>query len=221
MTRARRYAVLVLAVTALASGALRRAESQGVKPVDLDPATAAAIAPIIQQASAASLPVELLYAKAREGEVQRVPVARIEAAVRALFARVQTAHEALAPNATVQEIGAAADALKAGVPSETLREMRRAGKDGSLAVPLGVLTQLVIRGVPVERASVQVVDLLQRGAVSNHFIALDERVRADVVAGKRPDESLDLRMKGIIPNLPQQATADGAAIQATSPKRPR
>jgi len=221
MTRARRYAVLALAVTALVSGALRRAESQGVKPVDLDPATAAAIAPIIQQASAASLPVELLYAKAREGEVQRVPVARIEAAVRALFARVQTAHEALAPNATVQEIGAAADALKAGVPSETLREMRRAGKDGSLAVPLGVLTQLVIRGVPVERASVQVVDLLQRGAVSNHFIALDERVRADVLAGKRPDESLDLRMKGIIPNLPQQATADGAAIQATSPKRPR
>ena len=87
----------------------------------------------------------------------RVPVGRIEAAVRALAARVQTAHEALGPNATVQELAAAADALKAGVPRETLREMRRAGRDGSWAVPLGVLTQLVVRGVPVEKASVQVV----------------------------------------------------------------
>ena len=207
---------------ALTSSASGRAESQGTHPVELDSATAAAIAPIIQQAAAAGLPVELLRAKAREGEVQRVPVARIAAAVRTLAVRVQTAHEELAPNATLQEISAAADALKAGVPRETLREMRRAGKDGSLAVPLGVLTQLVIRGVPVEKASVQVVDLLQRGARSTHFIALDERVRADVLAGKQPDESLDLRMKGIIPNLPQQATADGAAIQATSPRpRPR
>ena len=221
MIRAPRYAGLAFAVGIVMLGMSRRAESQTPKPVDLDSATAAAIAPILQQATAANLPVELLRAKAREGEVMRVPVARIEAAVRALAERVQMAHEALAPNATVQELAAAADALKAGVPRETLREMRRAGRDGSLAVPLGVLTQLVVRGVPVEKASVQVVDLLQRGAVSNHFIALDERVRADVLAGKRPDESLDLRLKGIIPNLPQQAPADAAGLQATGGnKRP-
>ena len=211
--------LLVLAMLTLLSS--RRAAGQEAKSAELDSATVAAIAPIVQQARAANLPLELLYAKAREGQVQRAPVARIEAAVRALAARLQTANDALAPNATAQELGAAADALKAGVPRETLREMRRTGRDGSLAVPIGVLTQLVLRGVPVEKASVQVVDLLQRGAMANHFIALDERVRADVLAGKRPDESLDLRLKGIIPNLPQQVQADGAAIQATTPRRPR
>jgi hypothetical protein len=218
--RASRYAAVTLALIALPAATSRRAEAQGARPADLDSATAAAIAPIVQQARSASLPVELLYAKAREGEVQRAPVARIEAAVRALAARMQTASEALAPNPTVQELAAAADALKVGVPRETLREMRRRGRDGSLAVPIGVLTQLVVRGVPVEKASVQVVDLLQRGAVPKHFIALDERVREDVLAGKRPDESLDLRLKGIIPNLPQQATAE--ALSATpGNKRPR
>src|SRR5829696_84992 len=107
-------ALLVLAVVTLS----RRAGGQEAKPVELDSATVAAIAPIIQQARAANLPLELLYAKAREGQVQRAPVARIEAAVRALAARVQAANDALAPNATAQELGAAADALKAGVPRE-------------------------------------------------------------------------------------------------------
>jgi hypothetical protein len=217
-----RYAVTVLALVVL-TVASRRAESQTPKPPELDSATLATIRPIVERARAANLPIEFLYAKAREGEVQRAPLARIESAVRLLAERMQTAHEALAPNPTAQEVRAASDALKQGVPRETLREMRKAGKDASLAVPLGVLTQLVLRGVPVERASIQIVDLLQRGATTQHFTALDERVRADVLAGKRPDESLDLRLKGIFPNLPQQATADGAGLQATTPgnRRPR
>jgi hypothetical protein len=216
-----RYAVTVLALVFL-SVAARRADSQAQKPPELDSATMAAIGPIVEKARAANLPVEFLYAKAREGEVRRAPLARIESAVRLLAERMQTAHDALAPDPTAQEVRAAADVLQEGVPRETLREMRKAAKDASLAVPLGVLTQLVLRGVPVERASVQIVDLLQRGAMPQHFIALDERVRADVLAGKRPDESLDLRLKGIFPNLPQQATADGAGLQATGGnKRPR
>ena len=213
-----RYAGLVLALATLANSAA----AQTPKTPELDSATIRAIAPIVERARAASLPVEFLIAKAREGEVQRAPVARIESAVRLLADRMQTANDALAPNATAEEVRAAADALKGGVPRETLRAMRRAGKEASLAVPLGVLTQLVLRGVPVERASMQVVDLLERGAKSEHFIALDDRVRSDVLAGKRPDESLDLRLKGILPNLPQQATAtaDGLAATAGNKKRP-
>ena len=190
-------------------------------PAGLDSATLSAIAPIIERARQSSLPVDLLYAKAREGQVQRVPVARIETAVRAVAERIHTAKEALAPNPTDDELRAATDALKAGVPRETLTEMRRAGKDGSLAVPLGVLTQLVARGVPVEKASVQIVVLLQRGASAPHFIALDERVLADVLAGKSPDESLDLRLKGIIPNLPQSVSGAAELNSANGPRRPR
>lgn len=210
--RATRYAVALMSVAVFAATAV----AQTPKAPELNAATMQAIKPIVDKASAANLPVELLYAKAREGEVQRAPVARIENAVRVLADRLQTAHEALAPNPSAEELRAASDALKQGVPRGMLTEMRIAGKEASLAVPLGVLTQLVIRGVPIERASVQVVQLLQRGAMPQHFIALDDRVRADVLAGRRPDESLDLRMKGILPNLPQQATADGAGLSATS-----
>ena len=195
---------------------------QATRPT-LDPAIDSAIAPIVKETEAARLPSELLYAKAREGQVRRVPVDRIESTVRALAQRIAVAHEALAPNPTTEEVRAATDALAYNVPAGTLREMRRAGRDGSLAVPLGVLTQLVARGVPVEKAAVEVVHLLQRGAMPRNFIALEARVREDVLAGKRPDESLDLRLKGILPNLPQSAaTADAAGLQSTGgPKRPR
>ena len=205
---------LALVVTLAARAAMGQGEA------GLDSATAAAIAPVIDQARAAQLPTAPLYAKAREGQVQRVPGARIEAAVRALADRMRAANDALAPDASEQELSAAAEAIKNGVGHETLVAMRKAGGEGSLAVPLGVLTSLIVRGVPVEKASMQVVDLLQRGAVGRNFIALDESVRQDVLAGWRPDESLDLRLKGIIPNLPQQATAD-ALNNAAVPKRPR
>ena len=195
--------------------------ASGQAPQGLDSATAAAIAPIVAQARAEKLPVTPLYAKAREGQVQRVPVAKIEAAVRMLADRMRTANEALAPDASEQELHAAADAIKSGVPPETLRAMRKAGGDGSLAVPIGVLTQLIARGVPVERASMEVVSLLQKGAVARNFIALEESVRQDVLAGRRPDESLDLRLKGIIPNLPQSVSGDAAGLSASSPRRPR
>jgi hypothetical protein len=191
-------------------------------PAGLDSATMNAIAPIIQRARASNLPLDLLYTRARQGQVQRLPAARIEVAVRNYAERLETAQAALAPNPTTPELKAGVDALQTGVPRETLSEMRRAAKEGSLAVPLGILTTLVARGVSVEKASVQVVALLQQGASPAHFIALDQRVQADVLAGRRPDESLDLRLKGIFPNLPQSVNAgDAATLQAGGTKRPR
>ena len=219
MIRVARCAALLAATAVVAWPGQGKAQGTSVP---LDSATAAVIAPIIDQARAARLPVDLLYVKAREGQVRRVPLTAIESADRALAQRLYAANEALAPNPSEQELRAAADAMKAGVPVETLRAMRKAGRDGSLAVPLGVLTELVVSGVPVEKASMQVVDLLNHGAVPKNFIALNERVQQDVLAGRRPEESLDLRLKGIFPTLPQpaQATGDGF-IQSSTPKRPR
>jgi hypothetical protein len=216
MVRAPRCAGRFLVAGAFAWPALAAAQNA---PVVLDSATTAAIAPIVAQARANE--VNLLYVKAREGQVMRAPLAAITTAVRALADRLHSANDALAPSPSEQELRAAVDAIKAGVPAETLRAMRKAGRDESLAVPLGVLTQLVVSGVPVEKASMRVVDLLQRGAVPKNFIALNERVQQDVAAGRRPDEALDLRLKGITPTLPQSATATDAGIQSAVPKRPR
>ena len=209
---------LIAAAVIAAGGSALGAQT----PAGLDSATMNAIAPIIQRARASNLPLDLLYTRARQGQVQRLPASRIEVAVRNYAERLETAQAALAPNPTTPELKAGVDALQTGVPRETLSEMRRAAKEGSLAVPLGILTTLVARGVSVEKASVQVVALLQQGASPAHFIALDQRVQADVLAGRRPDESLDLRLKGIFPNLPQSVNAaDAATLQAGGTKRPR
>ena len=215
---ARRHATRILAVGAFAMPAL--AGAQGA-PIALDSATESAIAPIVAQARANRLPVDLLYVKAREGQVRRAPLAAVASAVRALAERLHLANEALAPSPSEQELRAAADAIKAGVPVETLRAMREAGRDGSLAVPLGVLTELVVSGVPVEKASIRVVDLLQRGVAPKNFISLNERVQQDVLAGRRPDEALDLRLKAFAPTLPQSATALETGIQSAKPRTPR
>jgi hypothetical protein len=211
----------VLLVLAVVPAGLA-AQAQPARP-SLDPAIDSVIAPIVARTVAAGLPADLLYAKAREGQVRQVPVDRIEATVRTLAQRIEVANAALAPNPSAQELRAATDALAHNVPEATLRNMRRAAANNSLAVPLGVLTALIARGVSVDQATVKVVDLLQRGALPRNFIALEERVTEDVLAGRRPDESLDLRLKGIIPNLPQSA-ATTDALQATSApgrKRPR
>jgi hypothetical protein len=213
-------ALIALAAAVPGVAGLALAQTPASRP-NLDPAIDSAIAPIVAQTVATGLPADLLYAKAREGQVRRVPVERIAATVRTLAQRLRVASDALAPNPTMQELRAATDALAYDVPEGTLRDMRKAGGNGSLAVPLGVLTSLIARGVPMEQAAVKVVDLLQRGAIPKNFIALEERVREDVLAGRRPNESFDLRLKGIIPNLPQSgataATADG--LQSTGGPR--
>lgn len=220
MMRAR-LSIVMLTCSAALVALPSAVEAQAARGTPLDSATAAAIAPILARARAANVPVDLLVARARAGQVQRVPVAQIAAAVRDLADRIQAASDALSPNPSEPELRAGADALKIGVPVQTLREMRKRSS-ASLAVPIGVLTELVARGVPVEQASVKIVDLLQRSATSKTFIALSDRVREDVLAGLRPEESLDLRLKGIMPTLPITATAEGAGIQTLgAPKRPR
>jgi len=81
VTGASRYAVRLLMVAALAQPALARAQGASVA---LDSATVAAIAPIVAEARAKQLPVDLLYVKAREGQVMHAPRTAVTAAVRAL-----------------------------------------------------------------------------------------------------------------------------------------
>lgn len=168
----------------------------------LDPVTRDSIARIIERAKTSGVPVEPLLGKVRYGTVRHVSGDRIHAAVRDLAARLETSQSALAPAPTDAEVAAGADALGAGVAPATLSQLRRASTDRSLVVPLGVLTELVTKGMPVANASSHVLDLLGRGAQAAHFIALSRNVQADLAAGIPIDAALDLRLKGILPTLP-------------------
>jgi hypothetical protein len=180
----------------------------------LDADTYRAVAQTIDRARARSLPVDPLVDRALEGAMKRAPGPRIRAAVSALAQRLEVARKELAPAPTEGDIAAGAGALGVGVPPEALRAIRSIQPDRPVAVPLGVLTELVARRVPVDRATSLVVELIRRGATSPQLVALGEDVQRDIAAGIEPSAALDLRMRGVASALPGGAgpvTADNLA----------
>ena len=167
-------------------------------------------------ARAIGLPAGLLIAKANEGIAKRATPKRITEAVAALGKRLQVARDQLAPNASEDEISAGADALYVGVPARMLKQMRADWPNRSLALPLGVLTELVAKGLPAARAARTVADLMARGATNVQLVALAQSVQGDVAAGWAPEAALDLRARGVMSLLPPAP----AASAFTNP-RPR
>jgi len=217
--------LIVLAVVALPAtlGAqdARSARLDG----KLDGETQAVVLRTLDSARTRGLPVEPLVDKALEGATKRAAGPRIQAAVEMLMRRLEMARDALAPNPGPRDIAAGADALAYGAPREALVTMRAIRPNESIAVPLGVLTQLVASGVPVARATRVVADLLRRGARDEQLIALNNDVRNFVAAGVSPQAALDVRMRGLNAVLPPAgvagaATGDNAAPTALSGKKP-
>lgn len=148
------------------------------------------------------LPAEPFVAKALEGVAKKASTRRIRSAMNALQKRMQEAKELLAPSPTVDELAAGADAIGVGVPDKTLKMMRAAAPGRSIAMELGVLTELVAKGVPAKQASKMVLDLMARGAAGAQLTALSSAVQDDVAAGLKPDAALELRGRGIMSLLP-------------------
>jgi hypothetical protein len=192
----------------------------------LDDATAAAVMRVVDSARTYGLPVDPIVDKALEGATKKAPSARIQAAVSSLLVHLVIARDALAPNPSPRDIAAGADALAYGATRDALRTMRAIRPNESVAVPLGVLTQLVASGIPIARATRVVADLLRRGARDEQLIALNDDVRSYVAAGAAPEVALDVRMRGLNAVLPAAGAATGDAglssptTAATGGKKP-
>jgi hypothetical protein len=195
------------------SGSLARLERS------LDAETYRAVVQLIERARARALPTDPLVDRALEGAMKRAPSARIHAAVSTLAQRLEVARGALAPSPTAADIAAGAGALGVGVPHQTLRTIRSVQPDRPVAVPLGVLTELVARRVPVEQAATLVVQLLRRGATPTQLVALGEDVRRDIAAGIEPGTAFDIRTRGVASTLPEGSTA-GAGDFHNTPAAP-
>jgi hypothetical protein len=203
-----RFSVVVTAAWAAAlSGARAQDASRDASPLarlerSLDADTYRAVVQAIDDARARDLPVNPLVDRALEGAMKRAPGARIRAAVSTLADRLEVARTALAPSPTEADIAAGAGALAVGVPREMLRTIRSIQPDRPVAVPLGVLTELVARQVPVEKAATLVVQLLRRGATATQLVALGEDVQRDIAAGIDPAAAFDVRTRGVASTLP-------------------
>jgi hypothetical protein len=216
-----RHAAVAILALGTAGAAPRAAAAQDARLAAIaDPDARAAVGAVIVEAEQRGLPREPLVTKALEGVEKGASGARIEAAVRAMAARLLLARAALAPSGSPAELQAGADALAAGVPADAIRSVRDAAPDRSIAVALGVLAQLVARGVPPERAAAAVSTLMQRGATHMQLLALQRAVQEDLAAGVPPSTALDLRARGLIAALPPPAPPPLRGTVAPTGNRP-
>ena len=211
-----------LTVVALATASAFAAPALGAQGVAVsgisDSRARVAVEREIAQAASRGLPVRPLIAKAQEGVTKRATGERIRVAVAAQARRLEQAREHLAPSPSEAEIVAGADALAVGVPAPMLRQVRAAYPAGqSVAMPLDVLTELVARRVPPDRALEQITDLMRRGATPTQIAGLGASVQADVAAGLTPDAALEVRARGVMSLLPAPTAAAALAPRGTRP----
>lgn len=204
--------VLVAAGLIVAAASQARAQDARLSLIR-DDATRDVVRAQLASASARGLPADPFLSKALEGVAKKATPKSIKSAMAALEKRMRVANTALAPSPTVDELAAGADALSVGISEKTLKQLRLSAPGRSIAVELGVLTELVARGVPAKQATKLVFDLVARGATGVQLTALGRDVQGDVAAGLRPDVALDLRGRNVLSLLPPPPTVSNANVR--------
>jgi hypothetical protein len=106
----------------------------------------------------------------------------------------------------------------AGVTGDMLAMIRAARPNRPVAVPIGVMAQLVASGVKPAEASATVARLSQR-ATDAQLVALGSDVNSDVSRGTRATSSLEVRIMKLTPML-ARGGAPAAAPGITSAAKP-
>ncbi len=160
-----------------------------------DAAGRAAIERVIDSVHAAGLPAEPLVDKALEGASKRAPREAILRALRTMATDLRVARDVLGPSSLTDELTAGASALRGGVEDEALRNLRSERPGQPLVVALGVLTDLVARGVPPTDASRTVLALTRAGIADEQLVAFRRDVERDIGIGAPPAVAALLRAR--------------------------
>jgi len=147
-------------------------------------AVRSAVAPVIDSANLGGLPIGPLIEKTLEGSAKGASPEAILSAVRALAGALGDARRSLGPGSSPDELNAGAVALRLGAPTGDLARLRAVRSSGSLVVPLGVLSDLVARGVPADTAARVVLALASQG--DDQYLAFRQRVDRDIDLGAAP-----------------------------------
>lgn len=149
------------------------------------PGAMRAIGAMLDSSRVEGLPTEPLILKSLEGVSKGAPEPRIVVVVGEVLASLRSARVALGPETPATDLAAGAAALRAGVTPSALERLRRARPPGRLAVPLGLLTDLVSGGMAPGAAEERVVDLARSGASDADFVSLGRRL-ASPRTGREP-----------------------------------
>jgi hypothetical protein len=205
--------------TVLLAGALVAPHSLAAQDSDplsrLDANTRFAVEVIMDSARVAGVPTRPLMLKALEGASKHADSRLILRVVRALFHALLDTRVALGAALNESEWSAAASALQAGVPLETLAKFRGDHAGRPLTRALVVLTDLIQRGVPIPEASSAIMQLWTHGAADGDFYGLWKNVDQDIHSGQNPGTALQQRMREIPPRA-----SPGGKLPTTTPEEP-
>jgi hypothetical protein len=139
----------------------------------------------LETAINAGIPVSLLERKIAEGKAKGVPMERIAAAVENRLDALVQARDAMTKagleSTTEGELSVAGDAVQGGVSQSALTAISHGSEDGTRAVAIAVLTDLVALGHASEQAVTRVEAALARGpeALANLSAESAGQVRAE------------------------------------------
>jgi hypothetical protein len=153
------------------------------------------------------LPTEPLVDRALEGAIKRADDARIVAAVRRLAVDLGAARDALGAGVSDAEITAGASALRAGARPADLARLRAERRGQSVTVAAALLTDLVALGVPPDTATAAVLAL--GDADDAALLAFRRSVERDVSLGATP-----------IGALTSILSAEGLTVVGDRPRKP-
>jgi hypothetical protein len=153
-----------------------------------DSLTARLLSEIFDSAASRGLPASKLVLRALEGAAKRQNGTKIVQVVRDHANALADAREALGAGSTAAELDVGASALKAGIDTRTLSTIRGV-RSGSVEMPLMVLTDIVLRGVPAATARDAVTALSRMPKSDEALMGLQSTVAKNAVRG--PGMALD------------------------------
>jgi hypothetical protein len=189
MRRACRHLRLLLVLTLLAPSAdAQRGSSEPASQLtaNFDGASARTIQQLVDSLASTGVPSQILIDKAVEGARKGAPPERVLSVIRSYAGHIKTAQAVLGSGKRNDVYQAAANALLAGVSVKVLHDLQSLRPAATLVLPLVVVTDLTLRGVPEDSAAAYVTRLLVADARDSDLAELQQNVAQGIIAGTRP-----------------------------------
>ena len=179
--------LFALALLAPSAGAQRASSEAGSQlTANFDGASARTIQQLVDSLAATGVPSQILIDKAVEGARKGAPPERVLSVIRSYAGHIRTAQTILGSGMRNDVYQAAANALLAGVSVKVLHDLHALRPPPKLVLPLVVVTDLTLRGVPEDSAAVYVTRLLAADARDSDLAELQQSVAQGIIAGTRP-----------------------------------